>query len=431
MAKKALVLGGGGAKGSYQMGVWKAFRELDLKFDIIVGTSIGALNGAMMTQDDFETADQLWNTIEYEKIFGEQRTEDIRRINSAVDMVRFAINEKVMVGNIDSKPLESLIKGAINEQKIRSSPSKFGLVAVELPLLKPLTPMIDEIPKGKLYQYLMASSACFPVFSPYDIDGVKYIDGGYYDNVPINFALQQGAEEIIAVDLEGVGFLQPLKNVGNIPITRINSHWDLGAVFDFDQSLFVRNRRLGYYETMKAFNCKEGHYYTFQNGESLRNMKSMGEKAQQLMDETEALLKRPMARTISAVERDGEMDVLSRINRREYPQQLFCAIAETAGVVYGISPDRVYTFAEFNNLLINAYLSKREQIDAAKELVISEDARQIIANILEVKDTRLMSAALTKLINNHKWSEASRLLSSLLPKEYIAAKYVSLLVGTD
>jgi len=431
MTQKALVLGGGGAKGSYQMGVWQALRELDLKFDIIVGTSIGALNGAMMAQNDFETADELWNTIEYEKIFGEQQSGDIRRINSTIDMVRFAINDKAMVGDIDSAPLEALIKAALNEKKIRSSSSKFGLVTVELPLLKPLTPMIDEIPEGKLYQYLMASSACFPVFSPYDIDGIKFIDGGYYDNVPINFAVKQGAEEIIAVDLDGVGFLQPLKNVDNIPITRINSHWDLGAVFDFDQSLFARNRRLGYYETLKAFNRREGHYYTFQNGESLRNMKQLGEKAQQLLDETESLLKRPVARTITAVERDGEMDMLSRINRKEYPQQLFCAIAETAGVVYGISPDREYTFAEYNNLLTNAYLYKREQIDTAKEIILSEDARQVIANILEVKDTCLMSASLTKLINNPKWAEASKLLSSLLPKEYIAAKYVGLLVDAN
>ena len=44
---KALVLSGGGAKGSYQLGVWKALRELNIKFDIITGTSVGALNGAL------------------------------------------------------------------------------------------------------------------------------------------------------------------------------------------------------------------------------------------------------------------------------------------------------------------------------------------------------------------------------------------------
>jgi len=427
MAKKALVLGGGGAKGSYQIGVWQALREADLKFDIIVGTSIGALNGAMIAQNDFETADELWNTIEYKKIFGEEQSGEIRRINSTIDMVKFAINDMAMLGKIDSTMLETLIKSAVNEEKIRDSKSKFGLVTVELPMFKPVTPMIDEIPEGKLYQYLMASSACFPVFSPYDIDGVKYIDGGYYDNVPINFAVQQGADEVLAVDLDGVGFVQPPKNDDKIPITRIFSYWDLGAVFDFDQNLFARNRRLGYYETLKAFKQKEGHYYTFKNGESLRNMKGMGQKAELLLDEVEALLKRPVAKTISAVERDGEIDMLSRINRKTDPQQLFCAIAETAGVVYGISPDREYTFAEFNDLLLNSYLSKREQIDVTKELLLSEDIRQVMARVLEAKDGRLMSAALTKVIKSSKTPEAKRALAAIIPKEYIAAAYVDLL----
>ena len=49
--KRALVLSGGGGRGSYQIGVWKALRDLGIKFDIITGTSVGALNGALMVQD--------------------------------------------------------------------------------------------------------------------------------------------------------------------------------------------------------------------------------------------------------------------------------------------------------------------------------------------------------------------------------------------
>lgn len=49
--KRAIVLSGGGARGAYQIGVWKALRELNIKYDIITGTSVGALNGALMIQD--------------------------------------------------------------------------------------------------------------------------------------------------------------------------------------------------------------------------------------------------------------------------------------------------------------------------------------------------------------------------------------------
>ena len=47
---RAVVLSGGGSKGAYQIGVWKALRQLNIKYEIVAGTSVGALNGAMMVQ---------------------------------------------------------------------------------------------------------------------------------------------------------------------------------------------------------------------------------------------------------------------------------------------------------------------------------------------------------------------------------------------
>ena len=63
MAKRALVLAGGGSRGAYQIGVWKALRELGITFDIVTGSSVGALNGALMVQGDFEAGLQLWENI--------------------------------------------------------------------------------------------------------------------------------------------------------------------------------------------------------------------------------------------------------------------------------------------------------------------------------------------------------------------------------
>lgn len=61
--KKAVVLSGGGAKGGYQIGVWKALREIGFKPDIVTGTSIGALNGALMAMGKYREA---LSTAEYE-----------------------------------------------------------------------------------------------------------------------------------------------------------------------------------------------------------------------------------------------------------------------------------------------------------------------------------------------------------------------------
>ena len=50
---RAIVLSGGGSKGAYEIGVWKALRKLHIKYDIVTGTSVGALNAALMTQKTY------------------------------------------------------------------------------------------------------------------------------------------------------------------------------------------------------------------------------------------------------------------------------------------------------------------------------------------------------------------------------------------
>ena len=66
--KTGIALAGGGSKGSYQIGVWKALRELGIDYDIVTGTSIGAINGALMVMGDYERAERLWSTITVEDI---------------------------------------------------------------------------------------------------------------------------------------------------------------------------------------------------------------------------------------------------------------------------------------------------------------------------------------------------------------------------
>ena len=125
MEKTGLVLGGGGAKGSYQMGAWKAFRELDLSFDLIVGTSIGALNGALMAAQDFDGADRLWNTIEDKQIFPDcdgRRLEEVRQLENPLDLLRFAARDAIPQGSFSAEKLEGLVRERIDEEKVRSSP---------------------------------------------------------------------------------------------------------------------------------------------------------------------------------------------------------------------------------------------------------------------------------------------------------------------
>lgn len=63
-----LVLEGGGAKGAYQIGAWKALKEAGIRIKGIAGTSVGALNGALICMGDLEKAESLWENISYSQI---------------------------------------------------------------------------------------------------------------------------------------------------------------------------------------------------------------------------------------------------------------------------------------------------------------------------------------------------------------------------
>ena len=65
----AIALEGGGAKGAYEAGVWKALDEAGVKYNAVAGTSVGALNGAMMASRDLSTALHLWENVKFSQVF--------------------------------------------------------------------------------------------------------------------------------------------------------------------------------------------------------------------------------------------------------------------------------------------------------------------------------------------------------------------------
>ena len=75
---RAVVLSGGGSKGSYEIGVWKALRKMHIKYDIVTGTSIGALNGALMTQNTYFKALYIWNKLSLQYLFEQEPKNDTK-----------------------------------------------------------------------------------------------------------------------------------------------------------------------------------------------------------------------------------------------------------------------------------------------------------------------------------------------------------------
>ena len=255
---KALVLAGGGARGSYQVGVWKALMELDWHPQIITGTSVGSLNGAMFVLDLYEVARDMWLTI---------RSQDVMELpaeDAPLPELHAFLKDAVTQGGMDVTPLEEIVERVLDEEKLRKSPIRLGLVTVEQKTLKARELPLEDIPEGKVKDYLLASAACFPALRAHTIDGVSYLVGGYRDNMPTALAQKMGAEELVCVDLEGVGITLP--NRTGLPTTMIRSYWELGDILHFDPDTAKRNMELGYYDTLRAFGRIRGCAYAVDSG---------------------------------------------------------------------------------------------------------------------------------------------------------------------
>ena len=257
--RKALVLAGGGARGSYQVGVWRALTELGWNPQIITGTSVGSLNGAMFALDLYETARDMWTSIRSQDVM--ELPEETRNLTELHQFLR----DVVRAGGMDVTPLEEIVERVLDEDALRASPIRFGLVTVEKRGLKPRELPLEEIPKGKVKDYLLASAACFPALRAKQIDGVQFLDGGYRDNMPTGLAQKMGAEELVCVDLEGVGSTLP--NRTGLPTTMVRSYWELGDILHFDPDTARRNIELGYYDTLRAFGRLRGCAYAVAKNE--------------------------------------------------------------------------------------------------------------------------------------------------------------------
>jgi len=253
---RALVLAGGGAKGAYQIGAWKALNELGYAFDIVTGTSVGALNAGIVAAGDFEAAEAMWERVTTDMILDLEVYEDLTteegRKAAKKQLVRKALRDKA----IDQTPLYELVKGIIDVDKVYASKVDLGVVTVKWPEFRAVMITKNEIPKEHLCDYLMASSAFFPGMKPWKIDGQEYIDGGYFDNAPVDLAIRMGATEAVVIDLHGIGMTRPVDRT-KCQVMTIEPAEDLGSTLLFSPEISKRNIERGYAETLARFGIKK------------------------------------------------------------------------------------------------------------------------------------------------------------------------------
>lgn len=265
MSGYGLVLAGGGGKGAYQMGAWKALREMGITFDAIAGVSIGSINGALIAQGDFDKAMEMWESVSIDK--GVNITEALPDPENLFSKKNWGalFREVIKKGGLDASPLASYINNFIDEKKIRENKIPLGIITVQLnQKASGLELFIDDIPEGELVDYLLASSS-IPLVTNIGPEGEKFLDGGVYDNTPVMTLKKRGYNKLIVIDIsniKGVAHNLDFSNSQTVYIKPYNSD-DLGAAFDFDSNLNKKRMQLGYLDTKKAFGHLSGNIYHF------------------------------------------------------------------------------------------------------------------------------------------------------------------------
>jgi len=230
MKEFGLVLAGGGGKGAYQIGVWKCLREygMDKYIRAVSGTSVGALNAALVVQRNYKKAERLWLELNADEILAAKTVEE--RLNS--DTIK-AAGKALLAGLMDTPEtpaptlsaaldtvksmvggsrgifsrsgLLSLMKDGIDFGKVASSPMPCFVTCLSFPALKVERFDLRDHPAEEGKSLLLASSAIPLVFNAERFRDKYYYDGGVPgvgDNVPVAPVYEMGVKNILVIHLD-------------------------------------------------------------------------------------------------------------------------------------------------------------------------------------------------------------------------------------
>lgn len=288
-----LVLSGGGGKGAYQIGVYKALIELgiDTQISAISGASIGAINAVLIANGDYQAAENAWNTIRPNLFLTPKfiETAVLKALSSASAFLmnslsgkkenRLEISNSTPVtasgltdfikreGLFSRDGLLNMMNSVLDYKKI--SNSNLALFA-NATRGESVNATCDYFPlngqsAAEIRQILLASTALPYIYEPIVLHGIPYRDGGVVDNIPVKPLLELGLKHIIVVYLNPAQKINPaFRECANyleiIPSRELGDFLD--GTIDF-QAKNVRMRiELGYFDTMRTIR----HYQLAQRG---------------------------------------------------------------------------------------------------------------------------------------------------------------------
>jgi NTE family protein len=218
----AFVLGGGGLLGAHEVGMLRALADAGIRPDLVVGTSIGAMNGVIVAADPAEGAARLskmWQGDELRLAFSEKLW------GRAVRLVRSGTHLHSM------EPLGRLLASVLPGPSFSDLSLPFHCVAASIE-----NASACWFSSGPVVPAVMASCAVPGLLPPVEIDGVHYFDGGLVDSIPVGRAVALGASVVYVLQ---VGRIES-------PLAVPRRPWEVGLV------AFEIARRHRFHEEMSA-----------------------------------------------------------------------------------------------------------------------------------------------------------------------------------
>lgn len=339
-----LVFDGGGARGAYQIGAWRALREAGIKICAVAGTSVGALNGALVCMGDMEKAEEIWNSMTFSNVM-DVDDDLMQRLFSKELSLGELLNEAkrwLKDGGVDITPLRELIHEIIDEEAIRSSGILFCLLTFSVTEFKELDLSIEDIPEGLLEDFLLASAYLIG-FKNEQIHGKTYVDGGVINNVPTGSLIDRGVHNIIQVRIYGPG-REPHVKIPNDGIKHeIAPRVKLGSIIEFDAKRSRQNMKIGYYDAVRTIYGLSGSIYYI---EEIHEEWYYGKELESLTELEKA-----------------EIAFVLRLALGFSDRKLYYAMLEAAAKLLKVPKYRIYTVDELMREVRRKYDALEDQVN--------------------------------------------------------------------
>lgn len=338
-----LVLDGGGARGAYQIGAWKALTEAGVKISAVAGTSVGALNGALICMGDVEKAEKIWREISFSKVMDvdDEWMETFFQKEMPFGEIVSKFIKHLTEGGMDISPLRQLIHDNIDEEKIRNSGMEFCLLTFSVSKMKEMELSIHDIPEGLLEDFLLASAYLIG-FKNEKLHGQTYLDGGVINNFPANSLIDRGYEHLIQIRIYGPGRVPKIKKKNEIVFYQIAPKVKLGNIIEFRKERSMQNLKIGYFDAKRMIYGLVGRIYYIEQTKEECYYSTILEK-------------------MSDKER-AEIGFALRLSKRHTDMTWYLAMLEASAKLLRVPKYHIYKVEELEQLVTIRYEKKKDRI---------------------------------------------------------------------